>query len=185
MAGEEAPGQFSQRSAAVHGRRLTQPVGDSHVRMRAVDHRAPHDVAQETRPEEQVDQRLAGGRHTGGRQYLAELVPILRTVRGERADDHFDGAISIGGSHTLLFQPAGVHRLLGRRGERVQPPVVVRGDQVERAPVEPRDHHRPILGQGAVDIGSGEIDAPDPYRETEAAFVLGLHGADPTHNLDH
>jgi hypothetical protein len=66
----------------------------------------------------------------------------------------------------------------------MQPPVVLGADQMQRAPVQPRDQHGAVIGQRAVDIGSGQPGRAGPDRQPRAARVLALHGQQPAYHCD-
>ena len=71
-----------------------------------------------------------------------------------------------------------------RRGQSVQPGVVLARDEVQRAAVQPRDHKRAIVAQGAVDVGGVQPAGARPDREPSAPRVLALDGEQALHGRD-
>ena len=66
----------------------------------------------------------------------------------------------------------------------VQPEVVLAGDQVKRAPVQPRDHQRALVGQCPVDVGAANAGRPGADREPGSAPILALDGEQPRDGRD-
>src|SRR5262249_54253652 len=71
-----------------------------------------------------------------------------------------------------------------RRRERVQPPVVLGADEVQRAAVQPADHERPLVGQRVVEAGERRPGRPCAYRKAGAAEILRLDGEQPPGDRD-
>ena len=142
--------------------------------MPAVDERTPHDVAVEARPHQQVDECLARGADAGPVEGLPQLVARARTVALERLDDEPGTAVGGIRAHAFLREPVSVRRACRRRGEPVEPSMVLGPDQMERAPHEPGEHECAIVGARAFDVAPVEPGAPGPDGEQRATEVLRL-----------
>lgn len=175
--GEVATGEPGERDVAVDRRGGTpEPVADEDERMLAAHHRpADGDPAQSGQPED-VHEGLPRHRDPGRPDPLAQLRPGQRPDVGQRPLDHRDAALGGGRRHALLAEPAGVAG--GQRWGRqsMQPPVVVRTDQVQGPAVEPGDHQRTVGAERSVDVGRGQAGGARADREPRAARVLGLDG---------
>ncbi len=106
---------------------------------------------------------------------MAELAAAERTVLGERPRDQPHGPVTSGRADAELREPPGARGKARRGRQRVQPGVVLAGDQVQRAAVQPRDHERAIDGQRTIDVGRAEPAGPGANGEPEAPRVLSLY----------
>ena len=98
-------------------------------------HRAAHDVAAEGCRQEHVHERLPCGRDSRGVEPLPELGARLWPVRSHRLGDDLDAAFGLALTDALLSESPAVAGLELRSGERVEPPVVLGADEVQRAAV--------------------------------------------------
>jgi len=100
------------------------------------DYRAANRDPLQGGPEEEVDQRLALGPQPGAAQPFAKLVPGQRSLVGQRALDHRESALHASRVDALLREPGRARGHQRRGQERVEPRVVLAGDQVQRAAVQ-------------------------------------------------
>lgn len=63
-----------------------------------------------------------------------------------------------------------------RRGQRVQPRVVLAADQVQGAAVEPGDQQRAVLGQSSVDVRGAQPGGAGANRQASTSRILSPHG---------
>jgi len=138
VARQVAAGKLCERLVAVDRSGGGQPVADQHEGLVPADHRSPHAHARQGGLEQDVDQRLTGCRDAGRVEGQLELRARRRPV-AELAlhDDH--APVSLLRRHPLLSEPPRVARLQLRGREGVEPRVVLRPDQVQRASVDPGD----------------------------------------------
>jgi len=189
VTGEIPPGQLGQRRVTVEPgrperyRRPAEPVADADERVVPADHRPADDQAARRRPGQQVDQRLALGAAAGRGHALRELGAGERSVRGERRVDQPDRLVGIAGADAVLREPPRVRGLQRGRGEKLQPPVVLGGDQVQGPPVQPGDQQRAVDGHGPVDVGGGQPGGAGPDGQPGAARVLSLDRQHPAHHV--
>ena len=141
-------------------RRCAEPVRDGDERVLGAAHRTAHDFVAQRRGEQYVDERLARGRHSGRVESVPQLEAGLRTVLVHRLDDHVDPATRVDFAHTLLAEPPPARRCELRGREGMQPPEILGGDEVQRAPVQPRDHHRSAFAQSGVDVTAAQTGRP-------------------------
>ncbi len=181
MAGQVAAGQPGQRLIRVPlRRRRPEPVPDQHEGLvTGRGDRAAEDQAAQRGGEQLVHQGLPGRADPGRIQPVAELAAGERAVGGQRCLDHRHGPLGVSRPDLFLGQPAGAARAQLRGGERVQPPVVLGADQVQRAPVQPGDDQGPVRGQRAVDVGGGQPARPGADGQPQAARILSLDGKQP------
>ena len=179
VAAEIPPGELRECLVPVDGRRLPEPVACEDVCVRATDHRPADDEAAEGREHEQVHQGLAMRGHVSPGDALAEQLARQRALVRERPLDRANAALGLGRRHTLLTEAARVPGEEGRRRQRVQPRVVLAADEMERAAIQPRDQKGALLGQGSIDVGSGEAGRPRADREARAPRILGLDREQP------
>ena len=142
-------------------------------------HRAADDQAPQRGEEEQVDHRLALGGDAGGLDPLAQLDPRQRPLLGQRPLDCPHRTLGLGLADALLAQPPHARGEQRRRGQRLQPRVVLAAHQVQRAAVEPGDDQRALLAQRPLDVGGAQPFGARPHRQPEAARVLALHCEQP------
>ncbi len=183
MPGEIPACELRERPRPVEGRWRTEPVAGGDVGVLPGDQRAAHGDAMQAREHEQVDERLPLRRHSDSLHPVAELVARQRALGGQRAFDCGNAALRRARRHAELCQSAGVASEQGRRRQRMQPPVVLPANQVQRAAVEPADDDRTLVGQLAVEVGGREPARACANGEPGAPEILGLHGqealADP------
>jgi hypothetical protein len=182
VTGQVAGRQFGERTVPVERRRPpwpgrgAKPVPDQRVGVLAPGHRAPHSDPAQARQHEQVDDRLALRAHPRLGDPLRELGPGERPLGRERAFDDGDPVLRVGRRDAFLGEPPCVAREQLRRGERVQPPVVLGPHQVQRAAVQPGHHHGTVPGQGVVHVRGRPGAAAGTHRQPGPALVLRLHG---------
>jgi hypothetical protein len=152
-------GQISARQsgecfpAVERSRRRSEPRRNRNIRVLVANHRpAPHLTAQ-ARRKQQVHQRLPRRRDTSRVEPVAKLRSCLRALRRHRLRDQGDPALGLRDAHAFLPETPLVPGGQLRRRQGVEPPVVLRGDEVERAAVQPRDDQRPLGAERAVDVG--------------------------------
>jgi hypothetical protein len=116
------------------------------------------------------------GAHTGPGDALAQLDASERPIVGQRPLDHRDPALRRARIDPLLSQPPGAGGEELRRRQRLQPRIVLAGDQVQRAAAQPSNDERAIRGQAPVDVSGGQANGPGSDREPGALRVLRLHG---------
>ena len=121
-------------------RRRTQPVADQRVRLLAADHRPPHEQTTKGRQDENVHEGLPLYPHPDRRDALPQLPASQRPFRGQSTFGHLDALVCRGRGHAFLAQPARVAGVQRGGRQRVQPPVVLGADDVQRSAVEPRCH---------------------------------------------
>ena len=173
-------GLLSTRSAA---RWITQPVADENEALFGADDRPADGQAPDCGQRKDVDQRLSGDGHVGRRHDLAQLCAGHRPFSGERSLDGGDTSIGLSGRNPLLCKASGVAGGQLWRGEPLEPPVVLRADEVQGAPVQPGHHQSPLL-ELSVHVGRGEPDRAGPDREPRGAQILRLHRQQPVDDLD-
>ena len=100
-----------------------------------------------------MNERLGRGRHVRTIETVAQLAARLGSVLTNGFGNDRNTALSLLVAHAFLVQPAPISSLDLRRGERMQPPVVLGAHEVQRPAVEPGNHHAPGVGQGRIDIG--------------------------------
>jgi hypothetical protein len=104
---------------------------------------------------DEVDERLALCPHTRSPDALAELIAGQRALACEARGDRRDSAGGRVRADALLLEPAPVGGLELRRGQSVQPGVILAADQVEGAAIDRRDDQRALFAESAVDVGLG------------------------------
>ena len=180
---EVAPRQPGQGVVGVQRRgRLAQPVGHRRKCLLAAVHRPAHHVSPQGRGHQHVDEGLPCCRHPRGVQPLAQLGPGERPVLRDRRRHHLDALLGLPRRDALLCQPAGRPGGQLRRRERVQPPVVLCGDQVQGAAVEPA-HHEGTVVQRRLELGCAQSGRPAAHAQAGTARVLRLHGEQSTGDL--
>jgi hypothetical protein len=94
---------------------------------------------------------------------ITQLAPRLRTLgqHGVQHDIHTTFGLPRTDAFLLQAPLVGGDQLGGR--ERLQPPIVVGGDEVQRAAVEPGDQQA-ALRQSRIDIGSGHAGRAAAHR---------------------
>ncbi len=182
--GEVAAGQPLQRRSAVErlGRRAEPLLREDHAVL-AVAHRPADQAVPQGRGEQHVHERLPGGRHPGGVERAAQLLPRPRPVLRDLGDHRRDAALREHGVDPLLLQAP---RRLGRelRGrEVVQPPEVLGGHEVQGSAVQPRDDEAAPLGERRVDVRGDDAPGPRAHGEPEAPRVLPLHREHAAHRV--
>lgn len=130
-----------------------------------------------------MDHGLTCDRHICRRHQLAKLRPGHRAVGGNRRFDHGDATIGLSWRNPLLLKAFGVPSGELRCGEALQPPVVVRPNEMQGAAVEPGHQERPVV-EPAVHISRSESLGPRPDGEACGAKVLRLHRQQPVDDLN-
>ena len=170
-------GQPGQRVVAVQA-----ATGDRPQPVRRVDERllGAHDGSADDQPfqggrEQDVDQRLALGRHSGLVQQVPSL-PARPSLPPDTASRTTSMPRAAWAALTLLPKTSAVTRGQLWRGERVQPPVSPTPSPSCSVPrlsrVTTRDRR---CGERGVDVRRAQTRRAGPDREPEAACVLGLH----------
>ena len=175
MPDQVTPGQPGQSLLTVKlagGR--PQPLRGRYEAVLAVAEGAAYQAPAQRGGNKEVDQGLASRRHRGPGQLVTQLGARQRPSVGYGREDHCDASVRVVRGQALLAQTAGIACCQLWSGQRRQPPVVVGGDQVKGAPVEPCDQQCPALGQGVVDVLAVDPRAPGPYGQACPAHVLGL-----------
>jgi hypothetical protein len=100
-----------------------------------------------------------------------------------RVVDDLDAQLGVRRADALLLEPARVARGQLRRGQGMQPPVVVGGDEVQGAAVQPGDKQRPTVGERVVDVGCAEARRAAADAQPRAARILPLDRQQPADDL--
>jgi hypothetical protein len=122
-----------------------------------------------------MDEGLSHGRYPDGLDSVAQLIPRQWPLLGQRPRDRGDTAVGRARGHAQLGQPPGVAGEELRRRQRVEPPVVLPTDEVQRAAVQPADDDRPLVGQRAVEVRDRQPAGARPNGEARASQILRLH----------
>jgi len=170
--------QLGQRPAPRRRRRLPEPLWGRNVRVAAARERTPHSNTAQACQHQQVYQRLAGGGDVGGRHPLTQLFTCQRPLIGQRPLDHSDTAIGRIRRDAALHEPASVAGEERRRCQRVQPPVILAADEVQRPAVQPTDDQGPVI-EAAVDDVTRQAVRAGADGEPGAAQVLRLYREQP------
>ena len=179
MADQVAPGQPVEVVGAVTAPRCTpQPRLDRHEGVVAVHHRPADHEAPEARRGEDVHERLARRGNAGGVESVPQLQPGERALAAEGIDDDGHTPLLVAGADSEAAQACLHPRQDPVGGQAVEPPVVLRTDQVQRAPVEPR-HDESSVAQRGIDVLGGQPVAATAHGEPEPSSVLGLHRQQP------
>ena len=156
VAGEIAASELGERALPVDPRLRTEPVAHERVRVLPADHRPSHDQPAQRREHQDVDECLALRRDAGAVEAVAELDPRQRPVVRDRTRDGLHSPLRLRRRDALLRQAPRIPGEERRRRQRVQPPVVLAADEVERPAVEPRHDERAVIRERAVHLGRGD-----------------------------
>jgi hypothetical protein len=148
-----------------------QPVACRHEGVLFADHWTAHADALEGGVEEDVDQRLAGGRDVGGVERVAQFGAGARPVL-ERPRDDLDPTVGPV-PHPGLPQPRLARRPERRRGQRLQQRIVLGPDQVQGPAVDPGDDQPPLI-QSPIDIRGRQPFTASPHRKSSPPPILPL-----------
>ena len=179
MGAQVAARELRQRGVAIRrALRGAQPVARQREALPAVTHGAEHHLAAGGGEREQVRQDLALDPDPRGGQPLAQRAARERPFRGERAHDDRLRGLRVAAQ---LREPAAVGRRAERRRERVQPRVVVRRDEVQRAAHQPAGDERAVVRERSVDRGRRARGAAGAQGEARHPQVLRLHREQARH----
>jgi len=87
------------------------------------------------------------------------------------------GHTAFGGGlgHAELRQPPRVAGEKGRRRQRVEPPVILPTDEVQRSAVQPTDDDGAFVGERAVEVRCDQPAGARPNGEARAPQILRLY----------
>jgi hypothetical protein len=175
MPGQIPAGQLCECAVAVHRGLLAEPLTNEHECVLAPDHRPADDHAAQGCMHQQVNERLPFGANAGSRDVLPQLLTCECALGRERTLQRGQPPLGVVRRHPLLAQPARVSLHGHRRGQRLQPRVVLAADEVQRAAVQPRHDQRPLLGQRTVDVRRRQPARARAHSQPEPARILRLH----------
>ena len=175
---QEPARELRQRRLPLDARGLAEPVAHQRVLLRAPSHRAADDQSPQRGEYQQVDQCLALDPDACRQDRLAELLARERAILGQGAGDRAHTRLGLGLRDALLAEPARVGAHQPRRHQGMEPVVVLAANQVQRPAVQPADHQRALVRQGAVDLGGAGSGAARPHGHPHTSLVLALEGED-------
>ena len=114
---------------------------------------------------------------------MPKLASRLRAVRADGNHDRLDSSFNLVCRDTLSDEspPIRAHEL--RRRKRMQPPVVLCADEMQRAPIQPGDDERSRRREADIEVTGGSDTAPRAKRQTKASLVLCLDGEETANDL--
>lgn len=184
MAAEIPARELPERALALDRVGRSEPVAGEHVGVVVAEKRPANGDAAQACQHEQMNERLSRGRHAHRLNAIAQLVARQRALLAQCALDRSDSTLRCARRHSGLRQTASVAGEQRRRRQRMQPPIVLAADELQRATVEPANHQRPLVAQSAIDIGRRQPTRARPDGETRAAQILRLHHQQPIADCD-